>query len=53
MLRERHRWDPNTLIDWFGQAEAGTLSAQTASLLEEMQWREIDLLTDWCIQQAA
>jgi hypothetical protein len=52
MLRERRHWDPNALIDWFGQADAGTLSPQTQALLEEIQWREIDLLVDWCIQRA-
>jgi hypothetical protein len=51
-LRARRRWDPFAIVDWFGQVDAGTLSAQTAALLEEIQWREIDLLTDWCVQQA-
>jgi hypothetical protein len=51
-LRARRRWDPNTLIDWFAQADDGTLSSQTTSILEEIQWREIDLLVDWCAQQA-
>jgi hypothetical protein len=52
MLRARGRWDPFAMIDWFGQVEAGTLSAPTAAVLEEIQWREIDLLVDWCVRQA-
>ena len=51
-LRAKHRWDPFALIDWFGQADAGVLSPQSAALLEEIQWREMDLLVDWCLQQA-
>jgi hypothetical protein len=51
-LRANRRWDPFALIDWFGQADAGTLSAQSAATLEEIQWREIDILTDWCVEQA-
>jgi len=52
MLRSRRTWDPFAMVDWFGQAEAQTVSGQTQSLLEEIQWREIDLLVDWCVQQA-
>jgi len=51
-LRSRRTWDPAALTDWCGQVDAGTLSGQTASLLEELQWREIGLLTDWCLAQA-
>lgn len=51
-LRARHRWDPSAMIDWFAQVEAGTLSPQSATLLEEIQWREIDLLVNWCAEQA-
>ena len=51
-LRARHKWDPNAMIDWFAQVEAGTLSAQSAALLEEIQWREIDLLVNWCVEHA-
>ena len=51
-LQSRRRWDPNAMIDWVGQVEDGTLSAQTGSILEEIQWREIDLLVDWCVVQA-
>ncbi len=51
-LRARHRWDPAAMIDWFAQVEAGTLSPQSAALLEEIQWREIDLLVNWCVEQA-
>jgi hypothetical protein len=52
LLRSRRRWDPFALIDWFAQADAQTVSTQTQTLLEEIQWREIDLLVDWCVQQA-
>jgi hypothetical protein len=52
LLRERRRWDPVALIDWFVQAEARVLSAPTQSLLEEIQWREIDLLVHWCVERA-
>lgn len=51
-LRATRRWDPTALIDWIAQADAGTLSPQTQSLLEEIQWREIDLLVDWCVEHA-
>lgn len=47
-LRSAGHWDPNLLIDWFGQADRGVLSPQTQAILEEIQWREIDLLVDWC-----
>lgn len=52
MLRAAQQWDPNAVIDWFAQAEAGTLSAESRSVLEEIQWREIDLLVDWCAREA-
>jgi hypothetical protein len=52
MLRQNRKWDPFALVDWFAQADAGTLSAQSQAILEEIQWREIDLLIDWCVQQA-
>jgi len=51
-LRSRGKWDPFAMVDWFAQADAQTLSAPTQSILEEIQWREIDLLVDWCVQQA-
>lgn len=51
-LHAQRKWDPFALVDWFGQAEAGTISSATIALLEEIQWREIDLLTDWCLKQA-
>lgn len=51
-LRQRGHWDPNAIIDWFAQADAGTLSPQSQSILEEIQWREMDLLVDWCYQRA-
>ena len=51
-LRSRRRWDPSAMVDWFAQADAGTLSAQSQAILEEIQWREIDILVDWCVQQA-
>lgn len=52
LLRSRRRWDPNTMIDWVAQAEARTLSAQSEEILSEIQWREIDLLVDWCLRKA-
>jgi len=51
-LRTRRRWDPTALVDWFAQADDGTLSPQSQAVLEEIQWREIDLLVDWCVQRA-
>jgi hypothetical protein len=51
-LRAAHRWDPFAMIDWFEQAEAQTISTQSQAVLEEIQWREMDLLVDWCVQQA-
>lgn len=51
-LRARGKWDPFLLIDWFGQADARALPAQCEEILAEIQWREIDLLVDWCLQQA-
>jgi hypothetical protein len=52
LLEQRGQWDPYALIDWFGEVERGTLSHPTRALLEEIQWREIDLLTDWCAARA-
>jgi hypothetical protein len=51
-LRAQGAWNPATLSDWIGQAEAGTLSPQTIVHLEEIQWREIATLIDWCEQRA-
>lgn len=51
-LRAAHRWDPFAMVDWVAQADAQTLSTESQKLLEEMQWREMDLLVDWCVQQA-
>ena len=51
-LRSRGGWDPAVLSDWVGQADAGTLSPPTIVHLEEIQWREIALLVDWCEQRA-
>jgi len=51
-LRSRHHWNASLLIDWVAQADAHTLPAQAEELLSEIQWREIDLLVDWCFQQA-
>ena len=45
-------WDPFAMVDWFGQADAGTLSPQTVQLLQEIQRREIAVLLDWCVEQA-
>jgi len=52
LLRSRRRWDPNAMIDWVAQAEARTLSAQSEEILSEIQWREIDLVVDWCLRKA-
>jgi len=52
LLRTRGKWDPSVLVDWVAQADAQTLSTPTQNLIEEIQWREIDLLVDWCAQQA-
>ena len=51
-LRANRRWDPFAMVDWVGQVDAGTLSPQSGAVLEEIQWRELDLLVDWCVQQA-
>jgi hypothetical protein len=51
-LRANRKWDPFAMIDWFVQADAQTISTQSQALLEEIQWREMDLLADWCVQQA-
>lgn len=51
-LHALHHWDPSRVIDWFGQCDAGVLSPQTQALLEEIQWREIDILVDWCVEKA-
>jgi hypothetical protein len=52
LLDQRGGWDPFMLVDWIGEVERGTLSHPTRALLEEIQWREIDLLTDWCTARA-
>ena len=52
MLRSRGKWDPFAIIDWFAQADEQTLSTQSQALLEEIQWREMNFLVDWCAQQA-
>lgn len=51
-LRSRHHWDPSIMIDWVAQADAHRLTAPAEELVLEIQWREIDLLVDWCLQQA-
>jgi hypothetical protein len=51
-LRTRRRWDPSMIVDWFAQVEDGVLSPQSQRVIEEIQWREMDLLVDWCTQQA-
>lgn len=51
-LRSRKGWDPALFIEWVGQADAQTLTTQAQVVLEEIQWREMDLLVDWCIRQA-
>ena len=52
LLEQRGEWDPMVMVDWVDQVERGVLSPATRGLLEEIQWREIDALTDWCAQQA-
>jgi hypothetical protein len=52
LLEQRGEWDPFLMIDWVEAVERGTLSHPTRALLEEIQWREIDLLTDWCAARA-
>lgn len=51
-LRGRRHWDPNLLVHWVALADEHTLPAAAEELLAEIQWREIDLLVDWCFQQA-
>ena len=51
-LEARGRWDPFAMIDWFAQAEAGTISPQSRAVLEQIQAREIRALVDWCNAQA-
>lgn len=51
-LEQRGEWDPAILADWVGEAERGVLSPATIELLEQLQWREIALLTDWCAKTA-
>jgi hypothetical protein len=51
-LERAGAWDPFAMIDWFSEAERGTLSGQSRALLEEIQWREIDLFADWAAQRA-
>jgi len=52
-LRTHGAWDPAALADWVGQAESGTLSAQTLALLERLQEAEMRVLLDWCLAHAA
>ena len=52
LLQQRGEWDPFMLVDWFGQVEDGTLSPESGRLLEQVQWREIGLLVDWCARKA-
>jgi hypothetical protein len=51
-LRAQRRWDACKVVDWFGDADRHTLTAPEQEVLAEIQWREIDLLVDWCLQQA-
>lgn len=53
VIRSRRGWDPNAMIDWVAQVEARALSAQSEEILAEIQWREMDLLVDWCMRKAA
>lgn len=52
LLEQRGEWDPAVLADWAGEAERGVLSPPTRRLAEELQWREIANLTDWCAKTA-
>jgi hypothetical protein len=51
-LRAARKWDPALFIDWVGEANGEALPTQAREVLEEIQWREIDLLVDWCYRQA-
>jgi hypothetical protein len=51
-LREQRKWAPELFIDWVEQADAQNLPTEAQALLEEIQWREIDLLVDWCSRKA-
>jgi hypothetical protein len=52
LLQQRGGWDPIILTDWMEEVSRGALSPATQRLLEEMQWREIATVVDWCGQQA-
>lgn len=51
-LHQARRWDALAMVDWVEQVESGVLSAGTMGVLEEIQWLEIDILTDWCLRKA-
>lgn len=51
-LRARRSWDPALFIDWVREADAQAIPAEAQEVLQEIQWREIDLLVDWCRRQA-
>jgi hypothetical protein len=46
------QWDPGRMLDWFAQVDAGTLSPQTAGVLEAIQRQEIELALAWSIERA-
>jgi hypothetical protein len=52
LLEQRGEWDPNLVVEWAGEIARGVLSPESQRLVEELQWREIGCLTDWCAQQA-
>ena len=52
MLRAQKVWRPETFIDWVREADAQTLPTEAQAMLEEMQWREMALVVDWCLEQA-
>jgi hypothetical protein len=52
-LRTGDAWDPFLIVDWVADAEARRLPEGARDLLEEIQTREMALLTDWCLLQAA
>jgi hypothetical protein len=51
-LRAAGAWDPAVVSDWVAQADSGSISAASTALVEEIQWRELALLVDWCEARA-
>jgi hypothetical protein len=51
LLEQRGGWDPVILVEWAGEITRGVLSPESQRLVEELQWREIACLVDWCAAQ--